>query len=133
MFGYDHVATVQRTISDPGADGTFPIFRVPSRIAKAEIIAAWAAIDTAISGAGTIVQLTLLDGGASGTLAAGTLSAALGASGTGDWSANVPRSFTISEGTLDGGDYVLLKYDESGTIAPKNIYVEIHWVSGVAE
>ena len=59
------------------------------------------------------------------------VASALGATGTGDWTANVPRDFTISEGTLDGGDYLCVGYIESGTIAPKNITVNFEWVNGV--
>lgn len=131
MFGYDAVRSQVVVLSDPGADGTLNIWQVPSRATKIEILDAWAQLDTAISGAGTVVQLTLVDRGAAGTATAGTVSSALGAAGTGDWSANVPRSFTISEGTLDGGDYLAVIYDETGTVAPKNITIGFSWVSGV--
>lgn len=131
MFGYDNVRSQVVVISDPGADGTLPIWRVPTRLAKVEVLEAWAVCDTAIAGVGTAITLALLDLGQAGTALAGTLSAALGASGTGDWTAHVPRVFTISEGTLDGGDYLCLQYDESGTITPKNITVGWSWVAGV--
>ena len=131
MFGYDNVHSQVVVISDPQADGTFPIWKAPTRNAKVEILDAWAAIPTAISGTGTAVVLQLFDRGASGTETVGTMSAALGASGTGDWAANVPRAFTLSEGTLDGGDYLCLKYDESGTITPTFVTVGFSWVSGV--
>lgn len=132
MFAYDNVHSVTVAISDLTADtDSLPIFQIPSRFTKAEIINATAISDTAISGAGTVVQLRLLDYGAAGTAVGGTISAALGASGTGDWTALVPRAFTISEGTIDGGDWVALKYDETGTIAPLNIIVQIDYVNGV--
>ena len=116
MFGYDAVRSETVVISDPGASGTYPIWKAPSRAAKVEILAASAWVDTAIAGVGTAITLTLVD---------------RGATGTGDWTAGVPRAFTISEGTLDGGDYLCLGYLESGTIAPKNITVCFEWISGV--
>ena len=133
MFGYDNVRTEVVVLSDPQADGTYVIWKAPARLAKVEILAAWAVTDTAFAGAGTNMLLQLLDRGASGTATVGTMSAALGATGTfaGDWTANVPRAFTISEGTLDGGDYMCLKYEESGTVAPLNITVGFTWVAGV--
>ena len=131
MFGYDNVHTEVVTISDPGAAGTLVIWKAPTRLAKVEILEAWAVCDTAIAGVGTAITLTLLDQGAKGTASPGTVSAALGATGTGDWTAHVPRDFTISEGTLDGGDYLCLSYVEEGTIAPANISVGFSWVSGV--
>ena len=131
MFGYDNVRSQTVVISDPGADGTFPIWKAPSRAAKVEILAASAWVDTAIAGVGTAITLTLLDRGAAGTATASAVASALGATGTGDWTAGVPRAFTISEGTLDGGDYLCLGYLESGSIAPKNITVCFEWISGV--
>lgn len=132
MFGYDNVHSQIVVIADPQADGTFPIWKAPTRNAKIEILEAWASVDTAVTdGVGTAFTLRLLDYGSAGTAVGGTITATLGAAGTGDWSANVPRTFTISEGTLDGGDYICLLYDETGTIAPKNITIGFNWVSGV--
>ena len=131
MFGYDAVRTDTFVIADLGANGTIPIWRVPSRATKVEILSAWAVSDTAIEGVGTAITLTLLDRGATGTASATSVASALGAAGTGDWTAGTPRAFTIAEGTLDGGDYLCVGYVEAGTIAPKNITVGIEWVSGV--
>jgi len=131
MFGYDAVRSQSVAISDPGADGTYVIWQAPSRATKVEILAASVWCDTAIAGVGTAITVQLLDRGPAGTATASAVSAAVGATGTGDWTANVPRDFTISEGTLDGGDYLCLGYLESGTIAPKNITVTFEWVNGV--
>lgn len=132
MFAYDNVHSVSVVIADPTTDLTIPIFKIPSRYTKVEILAASAVCDTTISaGVGTAFTLRLLDYGAAGTAVAGTVSATLGAAGTGDWTAVVPRSFTISEGTMDGGDWLVLKYDETGTVAPLNILVQVDFVSGV--
>lgn len=132
MYGYDNVRSQVVSIADPTADGTFMIWKAPSRATKIEILDAWAVVDTTISsGVGTAFTLRLADYGAAGTAATGFVSAVLGAAGTGDWTANVPRAFTISEGTLDGGDYLAVVYDETGTIAPLNITIGWSWVSGV--
>ena len=132
MFGYDNVHSVSVCVSDPGADATIPIARIPARMTKAEVIAAYAVCDTDVKdGIGTAFTLRLLDYGNAGTAVAGTVSATLGAAGTGDWSKNTPRAFTISEGTLDGGDWIAVVYDETGTVAPKNIIVTVEFVNGV--
>lgn len=131
MFGYDNVKTVTICIADPTKDNTYKVMRVPSRNTKAEILAAWAEIDTTVTqGAGTGVALVLSDYGAAGTAEAGTVASTLGGTAV-TWTANVPKTFTISEGTMDGGDWLVLKYDEEGTIAPLNITVGVEWVNGV--
>ena len=131
MFGYDAVRSVAVSLSDPTADGTYLIWRAPVRATKIEILRASAVLDTAIAGVGTAIALNLVDRGTAGTATATDVSSALGAAGTGDWTANAPRDFTISEGTMDGGDYLCLGYNETGTVAPLNITVFIEWVNGV--
>lgn len=132
MFNYNNVHSVVATIPDPTADGTLPVWKVPTRYAQIEILEAWASLGATIAdGAGTTIVLTLFDKGTAGTATAGTMSSGLGNAGTGDWTINVPRNFTISEGTLDGGDYVCLKYDETGTVGPIGVTVGINYVSGV--
>ena len=131
MFGYDRVHTSVIVISDPTSDALYPILRAPSRSTKIEIIAAWAEIDTTITlGNGTGIALSLLDYGSAGTGLAGTVAAALGGT-TITWTAEVPKTFTISEGTMDEGDYLKVKYNETGTVAPLNITVGIEYVIGV--
>ena len=131
MFGYDNVHTEVVTISEPAADGTLVIWRAPARHTSVEVLEAWAACDTEIAGAGTQVALTLVDRGPAGTATPSTVAPTVGTASTGDWTANTPREFTLTEGTLDGGDYLCLVYDETGTAAPKNITVGFSWVSGV--
>lgn len=132
MFGFDAVRTDTFYVADPQADGTLMLWKAPSRATKIEILEAWAALDTTISsGVGTAVTLRLYDYGAAGTAVGGTITAVLGAAGTGDWTANVPRDFTVSDGTMDGGDYLAVVYEEVGTVAPKNIVIGIAWINGV--
>ncbi len=131
MFGYDNVKVQTNVLSDPQGDGTFLLFRVPARNTKAEILSAVAWTDTTIThGNGTGIALTLYDMGSTGTATPGTIAATLGGT-TVTWTANQPKAFTISEGTVDGGDYVGILYDETGSIAPKNITIQLDWVNGV--
>ena len=71
MFGFDNVKTVSVVVSDPGADAIIPVFKVPSRLTKIEILTAYAVCDTTISdGVGTAFTLRLLDYGSGGTAVA---------------------------------------------------------------
>ncbi len=133
MFGYDNVKVATVIISDPGADNYFKLLRVPARTAKIEILEAWAESDTTITlGNGTGIALTLYNYGTTGTsvVTNGTLSSTLGGT-TVTWTAITPKNFTISEGTMTAGQYLVVKYDETGTIAPKNITVSVAYVEGV--
>ena len=130
-FGRDIQHTVSVVLSDPTADSTPPIWRVPSEITKIEILEGWASSATLVTlGEGTGIALTLLDYGTAGTAVEGTVTSALGGT-TITWTANTPKEFTISEGTLDANDYLMVKYDETGTVAPLNITIGFTWVSGV--
>jgi hypothetical protein len=134
-FGRDIQYTVAVAISDFAGDKAFPIWRVPAEVTKIEILEAWVCVDTT-KAAGTVngMDVALFDGGsdASGTA---LLTNRLGGTGVGGtfpvWTANTPQSWTISEGTLDAGDYVVLDYDETGTDAPLNMLVSFVYVSGI--
>lgn len=131
MFGYDNVHVVTVTISDPTADNYYKILRVPSRNTKVEILEAWAETDTTITlGNGTGIALTLLDYGTAGTAVGGTVSSALGGT-TVTWTACTPKTFTISEGTMDATDYLCVHYDETGTVAPLNVTIGVAYAVGV--
>ena len=134
MFAYDAKFTVSWQFSDPTADASFLVWRVPTGVAKIEILEAWVATDTALS-AGTANghPVSLLNGGTAGTATA-TLAGAVGTALSGTysaWVANTPREFTISEGTMTEGQYLVVKFDESGTVAPLNLYGQITYIQGV--
>jgi len=132
MFGYDAVRTVSVVIKDPAGDKTFPVWRVPSRVTKAEILEAWASCSTEVllgSGSGVILQL--LDYGTAGATNVGTVAGTLGGTAV-TWTAGTPKEFTISEGTLDANDYLVLSYDEEGTVDPGYLTVSFSWAAGVA-
>jgi hypothetical protein len=132
IAGYNPKA-VTFAVADPTKDNTYKLMRVPSKAAKIEIISAWAEIDTTITlGNGTGIALQLMNYGTAGTavVASGTLAGTLGGT-TVTWTANVPKAFTVSEGTMTAEQYLVLEYDESGTIAPLNVTVGIEYVDGV--
>lgn len=132
MFGYDNVRTFTVAFADPTSDKALPIWRVPSRITKAEIVAAWAVLDTTVTlGNGTGVILQLLDYGTAMAGNLGTVAGTLGGTAV-TWTAGTPKDFTIADGTLDANDYLVLNYDEEGSIAPLNVTVYVAWVAGVA-
>jgi hypothetical protein len=131
MFGYDNVHSVTVCFADPGADNTIHLWKVPSYLTKIEIIDAWVCFDTTITqGSGTGVALTLSDYGSTGTAEAGTVVATVGGTAT-TWTKNVPVALTVAEGTMDASDYLVCKYDETGTVAPLNITLGFTYVSGV--
>jgi len=105
--------------------------KVPNRNTKIEILEAWAVSDTGVTlGNGTGIALTLLDYGTAGAGNIGTVSSVLGGT-TVTWTATTPKAFTLSDGTLGAGKWLYVKYDETGTVAPLNLDIEIHWVVGV--
>jgi len=131
MFGYDNVHPVVVTISDPQGDGTLIVFKIPSRWDKAELLSGYAVSDTTITkGSGTGIALRLLDMGSTGTAVSGTMTSSLGGTDV-TWTQHVPKALTVSEGTIDASDYIGLVYDETGTVAPLNITVQLDFVNGV--
>lgn len=131
MFGYDNVHVVTVSLSDPTKDNTYKLLRVPSRNDKIEILAAWAESDTTVTlGSGTGIALRLYNYSTAGTSASGTVSASLGGTAV-TWTAGTPKTFTISEGTMEDSEYLVVGYDESGTIAPLNLTVSVEYVIGV--
>lgn len=135
-FGRDIIYSVSVAIPDPTEDeAQIPLWRVPAELTKVEVLEAWVCTNTVLA-AGTAngVEVSLLDGGSDATGTA-IVGAAIGGTGVGGtfpaWGAGTPQSFTISEGTLDAGDYLVLKYEESGTAAGLHWIVSFNYVSGV--
>ena len=130
MFGYNNVRVETICISDPAGDLTIPIWRAPSACAHIEILDAWAVVDTTVTlGDGTGIALTLLDYGTAGAGNVGTVTSILGGTAV-TWTASTLKAFTISEGTFTGGNYLALYYNETGTVAPKNLIVCWSWREG---
>jgi len=135
MFGRDVQYTVSVAVADFQGDKSMPIWRVPAEMTKIEILEAWCCTDTTkAASTANGCEVALLDGGSAGSGTA-LLTNTLGgtdAEGTYPaWTAVTPQSWTMAEGTLDAGDYVVFKYAETGTDAPKNFVVSFVYVSGV--
>lgn len=117
-------------VYDPGQDASIPLLKVPADHAYT-IEAAYATVDRTVAAhADNRFALTLLNGGSA---QAGTdaISDAIG--GAGGWVANTAKAFAITDGSgqLDAGEWLMLKYDENGTIAPGEIAVTVEYVDGV--
>lgn len=126
MFGYDNQKQICAVLGDPGADKNVVIFR--ARV-PCEILAARAISGVALTaGAGTTTTLTIYNGGTSGT-AQTIVGSALGGT-TVDWEAQVAKSFNLGDGTMAAGEYLWVKYDEEGTVAPF-ITILVDYVEGV--
>lgn len=134
VFGYDNQYSMSVIISDPAGDKSLPVWQVPSAVTKIEILEAEVLSDTALS-AGTVNgrAISLLNGGTAGD-GTDTIAAAVGTATGGThaaWTANTPKAFTISEGTMTAGQWLVVKYDETGTDAPLNIVVNWTYVHGI--
>jgi hypothetical protein len=128
MMENRHIVTV--VVYDPGQDARIPLFQVPAdHVFTVE--AAYATADRATAAhADNHFELTLQNGGSdqSGTDA---ISDEIG--GVGGWAANTHKDFTIVDGSgdIEAGDWLMLDYDESGTVAPGLIAVTIEYVDGI--
>lgn len=134
MLSYLNPQTVSFSLSDPGADVSLPVWQVPAQVTKIEILEASVLTADGLA-AGTVngMSVQLLDGGAAGA-GTGAITDIIGAVAAGThpaWTAVTPQAFSISEGTLDAGDWVVVKYDETGTVAESNIVIWFTYVSGI--
>jgi len=128
------IHTVVFNIADPTADARYPFFKVPAGVGEVQVLEAYAVTDTTLAEGDTnYIKLTLQDGGSDGT-GTDTVGAEISNLATGSkgaWTAATPKAFTISEVLLDAGDYLTLKYDENGTVAPKNMTVCVSYIVGM--
>lgn len=109
MFGSDNIKSMSVAVQDPGADDRqIFLWRAP---AACEILRAYAITD-ATQGAGTAGSLALHIYSSAGTPAlAGTVAAAVGGTAA-PLTADVPSAYTISEGTLAAGQWLVADYQE---------------------
>lgn len=123
------VFSIVANFADPGADKRILMFKVPAGVGQVQVVGARAISDTSlVEGASNVVELTLQDGGADGT-GTDTVGAAI-TNVSGAWTAETPREFTITERLLDEGDWLVCKYNETGTVAPKNTTINVDLVLG---
>lgn len=108
-----NLLSVTVEVPDPAADLDITVFRFPvdGRLRGAYVT------PRATLAAGTVnhYQVALYNGGSSGT-AQTVISGTVG--GTVGWTAQTAKSVTINTPTFAAGEWVVLDYDETGTVAP---------------
>lgn len=120
------------TATDWQADDVIAVlFRAPSAAFGGAITILEAyATNQAATGAGTSFDLTLLNYGTGGTAVSGTISNAIGGTAS-PWAAGVPINFTITDGKVEAGEYVVVSKNEVNSSDPTRCVVTIHYVMGV--
>lgn len=120
--------------ADPQGDATMLKWRAPGDGSKTTIRQVDVVVGTTLaSGTANGHTVQLLNMGTAGTSVIGTITAVLGAAVSGTfpgWTAGTPVAATIVDGELDSGEWVAIKHDESGTVAPLNVDVMVHTVRG---
>lgn len=87
------------------------------------------AVNQAATGAGTSFALQLLNYGTGGTSQDSVISSALGGTAS-PWAAGTPKEFTISDGYIAPGEWVVLKKTETNSSDPSRCSVIIEYVMG---
>jgi hypothetical protein len=128
-FGSDIVHSVTVIVGDPGADNKqIHLWRAP---VAAEIKRAYIAVQNA-QGAGSAGAFALHNFGTGGTAVGGTVAAALGGTATASrLSAATPSAYTISEGTMAAGEWLVLDYQETGDWVEQQVAITFDYVLGI--
>lgn len=125
LAGYNHMVTVLN--SSTSADYTIPALRAPFGGATLKNVYAMASTTLAGSTA-DYFNITLLNGGSTGTAttAIGT------AGGTAGWTAQTSKTFSLntSADELSSGEWLMVKYDETGTVGVADVTIVVEWVHG---
>lgn len=125
LAGYD-VQVTSFMFADQTADRLFGVLKAPA--VGATIKAAYLLPTASFNAdANNHYTVTIMDGGADGT---GTVSMGSFGGASVDTTANTAEAFTMTSYSVDGGDWINVNYDETGTVAPGNITVCIHWTAG---
>lgn len=118
-------------INDPGADAKIPLLRAPADggITIERCVAAFPIALTASTA--NYVDLGLINGGTAQAGTAELHSATIG--GTAGWAANSVKEMSLTAGSckLTAGQFLLLDYAETGTVAPVCMAVTVEYVDGV--
>lgn len=129
LAGYRRM-TMSFAIMDPTADARVILFKVPSghTYTVESGVAAFSAASTADTA--NYIELSLENGGTAGTaqtLISGT------AGGTAGWVAQTPQALTVTAGAgdLTEGQHLVLRYNETGTVAPGVMSVCLDVVDGI--
>lgn len=125
IAGYNTNISTAR-FPDFAGDGKVPLFKAPA--VGATIIRAYAIPDATFDADGSNhYAVKLLDGGQTGV---GTTEMAAAGGASVDWTAFTEKALAVSQAGVDGGDWVIVQYDEAGTVAPGNLVVCVEWAAG---
>lgn len=125
IAGYNINVTSLRFPDQAGAQA-FALFKAPA--VGATILAAYAVPSETFDADGSNhFTVSLLDGGAAGT---GTTSMGAAGGASVDWTEDTAKALTITQDSVDGGDWVRVAYAETGTVAPGDITICVHWTAG---
>lgn len=121
-----NVHVISRSFVDQTADEILHIMKAP--FGGMTILAAYAIADATFDADGSnYYTVSLIDGGADGT---GTTSMGSVGGASVDWTADTAKTLTLTQTGLDEGDWLHVKYDEEGTVAPGEVTICIHWTQG---
>lgn len=111
---------------DQAGDDVIPGFKAPE--VGATILNAYFISDATFDADGSNhYTVSILDGGATGT---GTTSMGSFGGASVDTVADTENVIAMTSDSVDGGDWIMIDYDETGTVAPGNITVCIEWTAG---
>jgi len=116
---------------DPGADDLqIHLFRAPAN-QPIEILSAFLIVQNA-QGAGSAGAFQIENWGTGGTAVEGTIAAAVGGTAAGPRiAANVPEAYTLTEGTVAAGAWVVMDYQETGDFVEQQVTVNIEYIVGI--
>lgn len=114
------------TFPDQAGDDIIPGFKVPA--VGATILGAYFISDATFDADGSNhYTVSITDGGADGT---GTTDIGAFGGASVDTVADTENVITMTTDSVDGSDWIMISYDETGTVAPGNITVCIEWTAG---
>ena len=117
------------------ADMPIPVFVAPKGGARLQAAYGFSST-TLAAGSANHFNLSLLNGGTDGT-ATTAISALLGGTAAGGtapgWTAQKKETFSLTSGSekLTEGQVLLVKYDETGTVAIADWTVIVEWTQGI--
>jgi hypothetical protein len=124
-----HVQTF--VVYDPGQDARIPLFKVPAGHGYT-VEKAYATLDRAVSSHATKTVAIKLQNGGTDQSGTDAITDIVGGANVA-WAANTAKPLTVTAGAglLDAGEWLMLNYDENGTVAPGEICITVEYVDGI--
>ena len=114
------------TFPDQAGSDIIPGFKAPA--VGATILRAYCISDATFDADGSNhYTVSITDGGATGI---GTTDIGAFGGASVDTVADTENVITMTTDSVDGNDWIMISYDETGTVAPGNITVVIEWTAG---